>query len=381
MERQDILEQISYEFEINQVVAILGPRQAGKTTSAKKYIQQISGLPKQNYFDLENSRDLERLSDPMLTLSSLSGLIVIDEIQFVRELFPTLRVLVDDDELDQRYLILGSASGELMRESSETLAGRISYVELTPFSLTEVGGDAEQLWLRGGFPKSYLAVSDEHSYSWRKAYIRTFLEKDIPKLGIRIPSENLRRFWMMLAHYHGCILNAYEIASSLGLNDKTIRRYADILCETFMVRQLKPWRANIAKRQVKSPKIYIRDSGIFHYLLGISNKGDLLLHPKLGASWEGFALEEIIRFHKAEPEDCYFWSTLQGAELDLLILKNGKRLGFEFKYGSAPKLTKSMRVAYEDLELDSLVIIYPGDVKYQLAENIFVIGLEEYLIK
>lgn len=378
MRRISVLEQIAFEFEVNPVVAILGPRQCGKTTAAKSYIEQLGGIPPKNYFDLENSRDIERLRDPLLALSSLTGLIVIDEIQYVKELFPTLRVLVDDKSLNQRYLILGSASGELMHESSETLAGRISYVELTPFTVPETG-NINQLWARGGFPKSYLAKDDLVSQAWRKSFIKTFLERDIPKLGINIPSENLRRFWMMLAHYHGGIFNASEIAGALGLSDKTVKHYADILSATFMIRQLKPWRINIAKRQVKSPKIYIRDSGIFHSLSGIHNRDDLLLHPKLGASWECFALEEIIRFHKAESEDCYFWATHQGAELDLLIVQNGKRLGFEVKYSSSPKVTKSMRIVNEDLKLDSLTVIYPGDVDYPLVNSINAMGLENYL--
>ena len=285
MERIAALQKIAYEFEVNPIVAILGPRQCGKTTTAKQYISQLHGIAPENYFDLENSRDLERLKDPLLTLSALSGLIVIDEIQYVKELFPTLRVLIDDTQLNQRYLILGSASGELLNQSSETLAGRISYVELDPFSFEEIN-DLSSLWLRGGFPKSILASSDAISYSWRKAFIKTFLEKDIPKLGITIPSENLRRFWMMLAHYQGNIFNASEIGSALGLSDKTIKNYLDILANTFMVRILKPWHENIQKRQVKSPKIIIRDSGIFHNLIGVNRVGELLINPKLGASWE-----------------------------------------------------------------------------------------------
>jgi len=380
MDRLQILEQIAFEFQVNPIVAILGPRQAGKTTAAKRYIQQTDQIPVQNYFDLESARDIERLRDPLLALSSLSGLIVIDEVQYISELFPTLRVLVDDDTLDQRYLLLGSASGELLKETAETLAGRISYVELTPFSLPEIT-DLNILWIRGGFPKSYLAVNDKVSQAWRKSFIKTFLEKDIPKLGINIPAQNLRRFWMMLAHYHGCIFNASEIAGSLGLTDKTIRQYADILSGTFMIRQLQPWYANIGKRQVKAPKIYIRDTGILHALLGIYNMDELLVHPKLGASWEGFALEEIIRYHKAESEDCYFWATHQGAELDLIIIQDGKHLGFEFKYSSSPKITKSMRIANQDLQLDSLTVVYPGNVDYALSENISAVGLENYIGK
>ena len=378
MNRDQFLSKLSFEFQVNPSVAILGPRQVGKTTAAKKYIAIFDHFSPQNYFDMENANDIARLQDPYLTLSALSGLIVIDEIQLRRDLFPTLRVLIDDDNLEQQYLILGSASGELMQQASESLAGRISYVELTPFTIAETQ-NSENLWSRGGFPRAYLALSDEHSLAWRKAFIKTFLEQDIPKLGIKIPAENLRRFWMMLAHYHGCIFNAAEIAGSLGLTGKTIRHYADILTHTFMIRQLQPWYENIAKRQVKSPKIYIRDSGIFHALLGINNKENLLAHPKLGASWEGFALEEIIRHHRAESSDCYFWATQQGAEIDLLIMKNGKKLGFEFKYSSAPKLTKSMRIANQDLKLDSLTVIYPGATQYPLADGIGVVGLVEYI--
>lgn len=378
MERETYLEQINFEFDVNPAVAILGPRQCGKTTLAKQYIAKNDNFPRQNYFDLENNEDLQRLVDPTLTLRQLTGLILIDEIQKRPELFPTLRVLIDDASLKQRYLILGSASRDLIKQSSETLAGRISYVELPPFTLREVN-DMNRLWIRGGFPRSYLAKSNDISFAWRKAYIKTYLEKDIPQLGLRIPAENLRRFWMMLAHYHGCIFNVAEIARSLGLSNKTISHYADILAGTFMNRHLQPWTENVKKRQVKSPKINIRDSGIFHALLGIHTKNELLIHPKLGASWECFALEEIIRSHQAAPEDCYFWSTYQEAELDLLIMKNGKRLGFEIKHTSSPKLTKSMRIALEDLTLDSLTVIYPGSIDFPLTEKINVVGLENYL--
>lgn len=378
MERINYLNKIAFEFTVNPIVAILGPRQCGKTTLAKQYISHDHGIPPENYFDLENSRDVERLKDPLLTLSALSGLIVIDEIQYVKELFPTLRVLIDDPNINQQYLILGSASGELLNQSSETLAGRISYVELDPFSFEEIN-DLSLLWLRGGFPKSALAASDAISYSWRKAFIKTFLEKDIPKLGIAIPSENLRRFWMMLAHYQGNLFNASEIAGALGLTDKTIKNYLDILANTFMVRILKPWHENIQKRQVKSPKIIIRDSGIFHSLIGVKRLGELLVHPKLGASWECLAMEQIIHKHQAEPEDCYFWSTYQEAELDLLLYQDGKRIGFEIKHTSSPKLTKSMQMAMDTLGLDTLTVIYPGNVTYPLSANIKAIGLKNYL--
>ncbi len=378
MQRTDILRQIDFAFQVNPVVALLGPRQCGKTTCARQYIAQEGNIASQNYFDLENSRDLERLSDPLLTLSKLSGLIVIDEIQYVKSLFPSLRVLADDPTLTQQFLILGSASHELAESSSETLAGRISYLELTPFSYPEVG-QLEPLWFRGGFPKSYLAKDDAISDAWRKAFILTFLERDIPRLGIKIPSENLRRFWMMLAHYHGKIFNASDIACSLGLSDKTVMHYLDILTGTFMVRQLKPWFENIGKRQIKRPKVYIRDSGILHTLLNIHSYSDLLVHPLLAHSWECFALEEIIRVNRVSAEDCYFWGVHQQAELDLLILKEGKRLGFEVKYTSSPKRSSAMNTIIKDLKLDKLTIIYPGHVDYFLEDNIEVVGVQNYL--
>lgn len=377
MIRQFFLDKIEQSFQVTGVVAILGPRQCGKTTAAKQYIEKQSLFPKQNYFDLENYRDRERLSDPLLSLSSLSGLIVIDEIQRAPNLFESLRVLIDNKDLDQRYLILGSASRDLIAQSSETLAGRITYLELTPFMFDEIH-QMEKLWIRGGYPLSVLGASDEISVAWRKGYIKTFLERDIPALGINIPAEQLRRFWMMLAHYHGNMFNASELGRSLGVSHKTMKEYADILTGTFMVRQLQPWYENIGKRQVKTPKIYIRDSGIFHTLIGVNTNSDLLVNPKLGASWEGFALEQIIFHLDAQQEDCYFWGTHQQAELDLLIIKNGKRLGFEIKYSGAPKLTKSMQIAQEDLALDVLTVVYPGDIEYPLTKDISVKPLKSF---
>lgn len=375
--RQFFLNKIEQAFQVTNVVAILGPRQCGKTTAAKQYIEKQSDFPKQNYFDLENYRDRERLRDPLLSLSSLSGLIVIDEVQRAPDLFETLRVLVDNKELDQRYLILGSASRDLIAQSSETLAGRITYLELTPFMFDEVL-QMEKLWIRGGYPLSVLGASDEISVAWRKGYIKTFLERDIPALGINIPAEQLRRFWMMLAHYHGNMFNASELGRSLGVSHKTMKDYADILTGTFMVRQIQPWYENMGKRQVKTPKIYIRDSGILHTLIGVNTYSDLLVNPKLGASWEGFALEQIIFHLDAQQEECYFWATHQQAELDLLIIKNGKRLGFEIKYSGAPKLTKSMQVAQQDLALDALTVVYPGDIEYSLTKDIYVKPLKSF---
>lgn len=377
MIRKFFLDKIEQAFRVTKVVAILGPRQCGKTTAATQYIDKHALFPKQNYFDLENYRDRERLSDPLLALSSLSGLIVIDEVQRAPALFETLRVLVDNKELDQKYLILGSASRDLIAQSSETLAGRVTYLELTPFMFDEIH-QMENLWVRGGYPLSVLGAEDEISVAWRKGYIKTFLERDIPALGINIPAEQLRRFWMMLTHYHGNIFNASELGRSLGMSHKMMKEYVDILTGTFMVRQLQPWYENIGKRQIKTPKIYIRDSGIFHTLIGVNNYSDLLVNPKLGASWEGFALEQIIFHLDAQQEECYFWGTHQQAELDLLIIKNGKKLGFEIKYSGAPKLTKSMQIAQKDLALDSLTVVYPGDIEYPLTKDIHVKPLHSF---
>ncbi len=369
-------------FSVNPIVALLGPRQCGKTTLARAFLSQTSfgeTLKAANYFDLENYQDLQRLSDPLLALRNLRGLIVVDEIQRKPDLFPTLRVLADDRHLQQHYLILGSASRELIRQSSESLAGRISYLEMTPLNLSEVD-DSERLWLRGGFPDAFLANTDHQSMIWRRDYIRTYLEQDIPNLGIKIPTENLRRFWYMLAHYHAGQLNASDLGRSLNLTHNTIKNYVDILTGTFMVRQLPAWYNNLGKRQVKTPKIFIRDSGILHTLLGIENKEQLILHPKIGASWEGFVTQEIINRHHAVEGEYFYWAIHQQAELDLLIIKNGKRLGFEVKYNAAPALTKSMRVAQECLELDELTVICPGEISYPLTETIKVVGLKNYLI-
>jgi predicted AAA+ superfamily ATPase len=329
-------------------------------------------------FDLEDPADLAQFDQPKLALSSLEGLVVIDEIQRTPELFPLLRVLADREHNAARFLVLGSASRDLIQQTSESLAGRVKFIELTPFTLRE-SGEMPRLWTRGGFPLSFLAENEQDSWDWRVSYVRTFLERDIPALGIRVPARTLQRFWTMLAHYHGNVMNLSELGRSLGCADNTVRHYLDILAGTFMVRQLMPWFVNVGKRQVKAPKVYIRDSGILHALLGLASLGEVCQHPKLGASWEGFALEEVIRAHHAHPEECYFWATHGGAELDLLIDTRGRRLGFEFKYADAPRRTRSMTIAQHDLDLDALTVIYPDGPEYKLADGITAVALEKYV--
>lgn len=377
MLRAKYLAQIETSFTVNPICALLGPRQIGKTTLAKLYRAKHYAEPDQaEFFDLEDPQDLARLANPMLMLQSINKpLIIIDEIQRLPELFPILRVLIDQTNRQQKFLILGSASRELIRQSSESLAGRISYIELPPFTISEIDQPAK-LWLQGGFPLAYLAETTEISYLWRQSYITTFLEQDIPNLGFNIPAPQLRRYWLMLAHYHGQIFNASELARSLSLSDPTVRRYLDILAGTFMVRVLNPWAENISKRQVKSPKIYFRDSGILHTLVNIKNFDELYSYHRLGAFWEGFALEQIIQTLDMRPEECFFWATHADAELDLLIFKAGKRIGFEFKYGDRPSTTKSMHIALADLKLDHLALIYPGDKIFPLTEQITAYGLE-----
>jgi predicted AAA+ superfamily ATPase len=377
MDRADFLYKIEQGFKTASIVALLGPRQCGKTTVARMYAD-LNKISEHAYFDLEDPLDLIRLDDSMLTLSELSGTVIIDEIQNIPELFACLRVLVDKPAKDKRYLILGSASRELIRQSSETLAGRIHYIEMTPFSWFETH-DVQGLWQRGGFPLSYLAQNDNYSMQWRKDYIKTFLEQDIPNLGIKIPAQNLRRFWLMLAHYHGNILNASELGNSLDLAGATVKRYLDILVGTFMVRVLQPWHENIAKRQVKSPKIFVRDSGIYHTLLNIYNYEELMINPKLGASWEGFVLEEIIRHLQVDHGDCYFWATHNQAELDLLIIRGQQRLGFEIKHTRTPKLTRSMQIALDDLNLNEIIVIYAGDKTFRLSPKVRCMPLISFL--
>lgn len=373
MNRPYYLNRIDAQFQVHSVCGVLGPRQVGKTTLAKQYAEKYKNV---EFFDLENPIDLARLDNPMLALSeSTSDLIIIDEIQRRPELFPALRVLVD--RRPRKFLILGSASRDLLQQSSESLAGRIGYIELPPFTISETQ-DANTLWLRGGFPRSYLAASIQASALWREEYITTFIERDIPTLGFNVPSALMRRLLMMLAHHHGNLLNSSEIGKSLSISHHTVRKYIDILEGTFMVRQLQPWFENISKRQVKSPKVYIRDSGLLHTLLGINSPEELDVFPRLGASWEGFALEEVIKQYHVRTEECYFWATQSGAELDLIIYKGGKRLGFEFKYTDSPKATKSMHIALEDLKLDHIYVVYPHDKTFPLTEKITALGLDSF---
>jgi predicted AAA+ superfamily ATPase len=374
VERPGFLAAIDAALRHSPVVALLGPRQCGKTTLARRYARGAGRSCV--HLDLEDPTDQARLADPKLALEPLRGLVVLDEIQRAPGLFELLRVLVDRARNPARFLILGSASRDLIRQSSETLAGRIRYLELTPFQLTETGpAQLRRLWLRGGFPRSYLAPSDRESLAWRKSFVTTFLERDIPNLGVRIPAAQLRRFWMMLAHCHGQILNASELGRSLELADTTVRRYLDLLSGTFMVRQLQPWFANISKRQVKAPKIYFRDSGILHSFLGVDNPADLAAHPKLGASWEGFALEEVIRSQAVGEGEVFFWASHGGAELDLLLLRGSRRIGYEIKYTSRPALSKSVQIAGEDLKLDRVDIVYPGEKTFPVARNVRAVGL------
>lgn len=364
---------INRGFDSHRIVALLGPRQCGKTTLARLYCKNAPDFAPSQYFDLEKPQDIERLQNAYLTLSRLSGLVVIDEIQRYPNIFPILRV-VHDELPSLRFLILGSASRELIQQSSESLAGRIYYNEITPFSLGEVD-DWQLAWKRGGFPRSYLANTNQSSIDWRQNYIRTFLEQDIPNLGFNLPANMLQRFWMMLTHFHGQIINTAQIGQNLGISHQTARRYIDILHDTFMVRVLQPWHNNLGKRQVKSPKIYFRDSGLFHSLARIAHEDAWQTSPFLGASWEGFALEETIRHLQADATDCHFWRTHSGAELDLFIHHQNKRLGFEFKYADQPKITKSAHIAITDLQLDHLYIIHPGTTSWPIQDNVDVVGL------
>jgi predicted AAA+ superfamily ATPase len=379
IQRQDYLSRIRERLKDYPIVALTGPRQAGKTTLAN-ILAQSTPDEEIHFFDLETPSDLARLANPELLLSPLKGLVILDEIQRLPELFPLLRVLADRSDLPARFLILGSASQDLIAGASESLAGRLSFIDVSGFSLSELGiENLEKCWWRGGFPRAYLARSDKAARQWHEDFFRTFLERDIPQLGIRIPSSTLRRFWTMVAHFHGQILKVSELARSLGSSEPTARRYLDILSGTYVVRQLPPWFENLKKRQVKSPKVYIRDSGILHALLGIPSLIALQSHPKLGASWEGFALEEILSI--TGDREAYYWATHAGAELDLLLMRDGKRLGFEFKYSDKPSTTKSMHIALSDLNIDHLYVVHPGSYNFTLGDKVSAIALPALLEK
>lgn len=359
----------------NPIVALLGPRQCGKTTLSHQFVRERKGNV--HFFDCEDPAHLNRLNDPLTALQGLLGLVVIDEIQRKPDLFPILRVLADRTP-QTKYLILGSASRDLIQQGSETLAGRISYVEIGGFRIQHVPQNKiERLWIRGGFPRSFLAVSEAASVQWRRDFIATFLERDIPNLGLQIPARSLSRFWSMLAHYHGQIFNASEIGRSLGVSDHTAHRYLDLLSGTFMVRQLRPWFYNTSKRIIKRPKIYFRDSGILHTLLSLEDKKDILSHPKLGSSWEGFALEEVIYRLGLKEDEVFFWGVHTGAEIDLVFKKKGKLYGVEVKYTLAPSLTPSIRSALEELHLSHVWLVYSGRDKYSLTGKVTVLPVSE----
>ena len=356
------------------VVGVLGARQVGKTTLARQVIANRRGPS--TFFDLESAADRARLGDPMLALRDLRGLIVIDEVHQAPDLFRTLRVLADEPAVRRRFLVLGSASPELLRQGAETLAGRIAYHELHGFRLDEVGvAQLSRRWTRGGFPRSFLARGEVASAEWREQFIRTFLERDIPQFGLRIPAPALRRFWTMIAHYHAQTWNSSELARAFGVAHTTVQRYLDVLTETFMVRQLPPWHENLSKRQVRAPKVYLRDTGLLHTLLGVRSTQELENHPKVGASWEGFALDVVLDHLGARFGEAYFWGTHAGAELDLFIVRGRTRVGFEFKRTSSPTVTPSMRSALADLRLQRLYVVHAGMATFPLTEQILAVPL------
>lgn len=368
--RDSLLNALNRALARSRVVTLVGPRQCGKTTLARQLLDEDS----LNYFDLEDPAGLARLDEPMTALRPLRGLVVIDEVQRRPDLFPVLRVLADRSDLPARFLILGSASGDLQRQTSESLAGRLERVTIGGFSLAELRPEAEEpLWLRGGFPLSYLAANEADSAAWRKEFIQTLLERDFPQWGVRVPAVALQRFWTMVAHYHGQTWNAAEPARALDVSESTARRHLDLLTDAFMIRQLRPYHANLRKRQVKSPKIYVRDSGLLHQLLGIASLKELLTHPKIGASWEGFVIEQIL---KSEPHDeAFFWATHQGAEIDLVLRRGDELLGVECKRTDTPRLTRSIGIALEDLGLKRVAVVHPGVKRFALSEHVEAVPL------
>ncbi len=378
IERKQHYQRVKSLLKDYPVVAILGARQVGKTTLALQILEQSNGPGER--FDLDDPADVSRLSDPRLALGDLRGLVIIDEIQRVPNLFPVLRVLADRRPRRARFLVLGSASPELLRQSSETLAGRIAFHTLEGFGLSEVTSDRlNRLWLRGGFPQSFLARTNKISFEWRRNFIRTFVERDLPQLGIRVSAQTLSRFWSMLAHYHAQVWNASELGRALGVTDKTVRHYLDLLSAALVVHQLRPWHANVKKRQVKAPKVYVRDAGILHGLLDVRDRRDLERHPKVGASWEGFLLSQIVLHLDAAPDECYFWATHSGPELDLLWVRGRRRWGFEFKRTSSPTVTRSLHAALESLDLQRAFVIHAGEKTFPLHRKVTAVAAQRIL--
>lgn len=374
IKREALLGEVRSAVRRSRITALLGPRQCGKTTLAKALARSFAGQT--TYYDLESAEDSSLLRNPQTVLAAGRGLVVIDEVQRRLDIFPVLRVLADRKPLPAKFLILGSASPELVRKSSESLAGRVEFIEMNGFSLGEVGpAKRDVLWLRGGMPGSFLASSLKDSQAWRENFIRTFVERDVPQMGFQFPSAAVRRFWQMIAHVHGQIWNGSEIGASLGVAHTTARRYLDLLSGAYVVRQLQPWYENAGKRLVKSPKIYFRDTGLLHQFLKISSMRDLFAHPKLGYSWEGFALEQSLS--RFGDRDCFFWATHAGAELDLLLMRRGKRWGFEFKFTESPAITKSMRIALHDLRLERLHIVHSGTRTARLDKKIELVSIRD----
>lgn len=368
--RDRLLQTLRAALERRPVVVLTGPRQCGKTTLARQILDPAAST----YFDLEDPRARALFEQPMTALEPLTGLVVIDEVQRAPDLFPLLRVLADRRPLPARFFILGSASGALLRQSSESLAGRVEHVRMGGFTLDEVGAEnAEMLWRRGGFPEAMLAADDDSSVRWRRDFIDTIVERDLPQWGVRVSSTAMRRFWAMVAHYHGQVWSHADPARALGVSEPTVRGYLDLLTDALVLRQLQPWHANLRKRQVKSPKVYVRDTGLLHELLGIEGQSGLLHHPKLGASWEGFAIEQVLA---TEPHtEAAFWATHQGAEIDLLLRRRGKLFGVECKRVDAPRLTPSIRIALDDLGLERVAVVYPGTKRYVIADRVEAVPL------
>lgn len=366
--RERLVAEVLSSLAASPVTALLGPRQCGKTTLARS----IGDAEGATWFDMQDPEVTAAFQNPKLVLSSLEGLIILDEAQLVPALYPVLRVLVDDDRRSgrkRRFLLLGSASPELIKGVAESLAGRIHMIPMQGFGIGEIGPPrTAQLWHRGGFPNSFLAPDEAASFIWRKDFVEMFLLRDLPQYGVRVPTAELRRLWMMCAHLHGRLLNLSELGRSLGRSHNAVGNHLDILEEAFVLRRLQPWHENLGKRQRKSPKLYLRDSGLLHALLGIREAAALHLHPAAGASWEGFVLEQILAHLR--PDAAWFWETQGGAELDLLAITGGQRLGFEMKLSESPRTTKSMRTAIHDLRLDHLYVIHPGELRFALDDGI-----------